>query len=125
MWSDEEDFYEDNEEFNGLMDSLIEQGYINPTGVDESGELLYQTTPKFREDFPEMFAEQIADTNRIIYDLWMLGLVDVTVKEEVNDWVVLINDKTLTCDLDNLTQEQKNIINQLRYKALYSQDDTI
>ena len=80
---------------------------------------------QFSEFANEMFAEQIADTNRIIYDLWMLGLVDVTVKEEVNDWIVLTTDKTMNCDVDQLTPEQRNIIMQLRYKTLYSQDDTI
>jgi hypothetical protein len=49
----------------------------------------------------------------------------VTVKEDVNDWVVIVNDKTMTCDLGPLTQDQKNVILQLRYKTLYSEDDTI
>ena len=107
------------------MEDLIENGYIVPTGFDDNGDMLYQTTEIFREDFPDMFAEQIAETNQTVYELWMLGLVDVTVKEEVNDWVVIVNDKTMTCSLEGLTTEQRNIINQLRYKSLYSKDDTI
>jgi hypothetical protein len=107
------------------MRYLIEDGYLLPTGMDEGGEPLYQTTPKFSKDFPDMFEEQIAETNIIIYELWMMGLLDVTVKEDVNDWVVIVNDKTMTCDLGPLTQDQKNVILQLRYKTLYSEDDTI
>jgi hypothetical protein len=118
-----DDFDEDY--LDEMMMALIEDGYLHPSGVDDNGDPLYQTTQKFRDDFPDMFAEQIADTNRIIYDLWMLGLVDVTVKEEVNDWIVLTTDKTMNCDVDQLTPEQRNIIMQLRYKTLYSQDDTI
>jgi hypothetical protein len=118
-----DDFDEDY--LDEMMMALIEDGYLHPSGVDDNGDPLYQTTQKFREDFPDMFAEQIADTNRIIYDLWMLGLVDVTVKEEVNDWIVLTTDKTMNCDVDQLTPEQRNIIMQLRYKTLYSEDDTI
>lgn len=125
---DGEDFYEedfDQDRLDEIMKYLIEDGYLLPTGLDDNGEALYQTTPKFSQDFPDMFEEQIAETNIIIYELWMLGLLDVTVKEEVNDWVVMVNEKTMTCDLDQLTQDQKNVILQLRYKTLYSEDDTI
>jgi hypothetical protein len=107
------------------MRYLIEDGYLLETGLDNNGEALYQTTSKFSQDFPDMFEEQIAETNIIIYELWMMGLLDVTVKEDNNDWVVIVNDKTMNCDLGPLTQDQKNVILQLRYKTLYSEDDTI
>ena len=125
---DDEDFYEedfDQDKLDDLMRHLIEDGYLLETGLDQNGEVLYQTTQKFSKDFPDMFEEQIAETNIIIYELWMMGLLDVTVKEDVNDWVVIVNDKTMTCDLGPLTQDQKNVILQLRYKTLYSEDDTI
>ena len=125
---DGEDFYEedfDQDRLDDLMKYLIEDGYLLETGLDQNGEALYQTTPKFSKDFPDMFEEQIAETNTIIYELWMMGLLDVTVKEDVNDWVVIVNDKTMNCDLGPLTEDQKNVILQLRYKTLYSEDDTI
>ena len=125
---DDEDFYEedfDQDKLDDLMRHLIEDGYLLETGLDQNGEVLYQTTQKFSKDFPDMFEEQIAETNIIIYELWMMGLLDVTVKEDVNDWVVIVNDKTMNCDLGPLTQDQKNVILQLRYKTLYSEDDTI
>jgi len=125
---DDEDFYEedfDQDRLDDIMKYLIEDGYLLETGLDQNGEVLYQTTQKFSKDFPDMFEEQIAETNIIIYELWMMGLLDVTVKEDVNDWVVIVNDKTMNCDLGPLTQDQKNVILQLRYKTLYSEDDTI
>jgi hypothetical protein len=125
---DDEDFYEedfDQDRLDDIMKYLIEDGYLLETGLDQNGEVLYQTTQKFSKDFPDMFEEQIAETNIIIYELWMMGLLDVTVKEDVNDWVVIVNDKTMNCDLGPLSQEQKNVILQLRYKTLYSEDDTI
>jgi len=123
-----EDFYEedfDQDRLDDLMRYLIEDGYLLETGLDENGEALYQTTQKFSEDFPDMFEEQISETNVTIYELWMMGLLDVTVKEEINDWVVIVTDKTMDCDLSTLTQDQKNVILQLRYKTLYPKDDTI
>jgi hypothetical protein len=123
-----EDFYEedfDQEKLDDLMRYLIEDGYLLETGLDENGEALYQTTSKFSEDFPDMFEEQISETNITIYELWMMGLLDVTVKEEINDWVVIVTDKTMNCDLSTLSQDQKNVILQLRYKTLYPKDDTI
>lgn len=125
---DDEDFYEedfDQDRLDDLMRYLIQDGYLLETGLDENGEALYQTTPKFSQDFPDMFEEQISETNITIYELWMMGLLDVTVKEDVNDWVVIVTDKTMSCDLSTLTQDQKNVILQLRYKTLYSEDDTI
>jgi hypothetical protein len=124
----DEDFYEDEfdqEKLDELMNHLIEDGYLLETGLDQNGEVLYQTTQKFSKDFPDMFEEQIAETNITIYELWMLGLLDVTVKEEVNDWVVIVTEKTMNCDLDTLTKDQRNVILQLRYKTLYPKDDTI
>lgn len=123
-----EDFYEedfDQDKLDDLMRYLIEDGYLLETGLDENGEALYQTTQKFSEDFPDMFEEQISETNITIYELWMMGLLDVTVKEEINDWVVIVTDKTMNCDLNTLTPDQKNVILQLRYKTLYPKDDTI
>jgi hypothetical protein len=123
-----EDFYEedfDQDKLDDLMRYLIEDGYLIETGLDENGEALYQTTSKFSEDFPDMFEEQISETNITIYELWMMGLLDVTVKEEINDWVVIVTDKTMNCDLSTLSQDQKNVILQLRYKTLYPKDDTI
>lgn len=123
-----EDFYEedfDQDRLDNLMRYLIEDGYLLETGLDENGEALYQTTQKFSKDFPDMFEEQISETNITIYELWMMGLLDVTVKEEINDWVVIVTDKTMNCDLVTLTQDQKNVILQLRYKTLYPKDDTI
>ena len=123
-----EDFYEDDfdqDRLDDLMRYLIEDGYLLVTGLDENGEALYQTTQKFSEDFPDMFEEQISETNITIYELWMMGLLDVTVKEEINDWVVIVTDKTMNCDLSTLSQDQKNVILQLRYKTLYPKDDTI
>ena len=123
-----EDFYEedfDQDRLDDLMRYLIEDGYLLETGLDENGEALYQTTQKFSEDFPDMFEEQISETNITIYELWMMGLLDVTVKEEINDWVVIVTEKTMDCDLSTLTPDQKNVILQLRYKTLYPKDDTI
>ena len=123
-----EDFYEedfDQDKLDDLMRYLIEDGYLLETGLDENGEALYQTTNKFSENFPDMFEEQISETNITIYELWMMGLLDVTVKEEINDWVVIVTDKTMNCDLSTLSQDQKNVILQLRYKTLYPKDDTI
>lgn len=123
-----EDFYEedfDQDKLDDLMRYLIEDGYLLETGLDENGEALYQTTSKFSENFPDMFEEQISETNITIYELWMMGLLDVTVKEEINDWVVIVTEKTMDCDLSTLTPDQKNVILQLRYKTLYPKDDTI
>ena len=108
QFRDEEDKY---------IESLIERGYIYPVGFDDEGEVLYQSTDKFRREFPEMFAEQMAETNMLVFDLWTLGVIDVSMKEDVNEWVVIPNDRTFTCDLNELTSAQRNLIRQLRYRS--------
>lgn len=108
-------FNKDDDDY--FIESLVQLGYIKPVGFDDEGEILYQATESFKSEFPEIFKEQIAETNNVMYELWCMGLVDITVKEEINDWIVMPNDKTFTCDLDTLTSQQKNLIKQLRYRS--------
>lgn len=106
----------EDEEMSEIIDGLVEDGYLIQVGYDPEGKPLYQTTPEFREVFPEFYEEQIRDTNETIFELWNMGLLDMTVKEEINDWVVIPNEKTYSCSLDGLTSHQQNMINYIRGK---------
>jgi len=109
-------FNNDDEEMSQIIDNLVKDGYLIKMGYDGNDEPLYQTTPKFRKQFPEFYEDQIKETNETIFELWNMGLVDMTVKEEINDWVVIPNEKTYSCDLDSLTSHQQNMINYIRGK---------
>ena len=124
-----EDFYEedfDQDRLDDLMRYLIEDGYLLETGLDEKWRSL---VPNYTKSLAKIFQiclkNKYPKLNITIYELWMMGLLDVTVKEEINDWVVIVTDKTMNCDLSTLSQDQKNVILQLRYKTLYPKDDTI
>ena len=111
------DDYFDEEDFDQYMDYLIEGGYIIQIGYDKNNKPLYKTTKKFLEIFPDFYDEQIEKANKVVFELWELGLIDVTVKEEINDWVVMPNEKTFSCDLDNLTEEQYDLMTYIRSKG--------
>ena len=106
-------FDPDDEKMSEIIDKLIEEGYLVHIGYDGE-EPLYQTTPKFRKEFPEFYEEQIKETNEVIFELWNMGLVDMTVKEDINDWVVIPNEKTYKCSIKGLTKPQRNMIKYLR-----------
>jgi hypothetical protein len=111
------DFFDrDDEEMSEIIDGLIEDGYLIQVGYDSKDKPLYQTTPKFREAFPDFYDEQIKETNETVFELWNMGLIDMTVKEEINDWVVIPNKRTYETSLDGLTDQQRNMINYIRGK---------
>lgn len=105
---------DEEEEMNKIIDELVNDGYIVPIGKNEDGEVLYQTTPKFRKQYPDFYKKQIEDSNEIVFQLWKMGLIDMTVKEDINDWVVLPNKKTFSCDVSKLTKEQAEMILYIR-----------
>lgn len=109
-------FDNDDDEMAEMIEQLVKDGYLTKMGYDENDEPLYQTTPKFRSEFPDFYEQQIKETNETIFELWNMGLVDMTVKEDINDWVVMPNSKTFTCNLKGLTSQQQNLINYIRGK---------
>ncbi|NDB84213.1 MAG: hypothetical protein EB127_16090 [Alphaproteobacteria bacterium] len=110
-------FNNDDDEMTEIINQLVKDGYLIKMGYDENDEPLYQTTKKFRSTFPEFYEEQIKETNEVIFQLWNMGLIDMTVKEEINEWIVMPNNNTYSCNLESLTKQQRSLINYIRQKS--------
>jgi len=61
-----------------IIDKLILDGALQMSGVDsETGEILYQFTPKLKEVMPELYNEHLNFVNAELMRLWEKGFVNM------------------------------------------------
>lgn len=74
---------EDDARVTDLFNHLVDQGALELLSIHpESHELIYRITPKCEEVLPELYYEFQSSTNKIIFDLWQLGILDVRFSEK-------------------------------------------
>jgi hypothetical protein len=61
--------------------TLIETGCLVFSGYDHQGEPTYRVTERCREFFPELFEMHQSDVNATAFELWKLGVIDITFTE--------------------------------------------
>ena len=68
---------------NEIIEKLILEGAMEFAGVDiDSGEMLYNFTPKLKEIMPELYKEHLNHVNGEIMKLWEKGFVDVSITDD-------------------------------------------
>ena len=66
-----------------IIDKLILDGGLQVAGVDtETGEFLYQFTPKLKEISPILYEEHINHVNGELMRLWEKGFLNISIMEE-------------------------------------------
>ena len=66
-----------------VIDQLILTGALQVAGVDsETGEFLYQFTPKLKEVSPQLYEEHINHVNGELMRLWEKGFLNINFIEE-------------------------------------------
>lgn len=76
---------------NSIFDNLILKGALQMAGVDENtGEILYQFTPKLKEIMPDLYNEHLNYVNNELMRLWEMGFVNMDLMSE-NPVVTLTN----------------------------------
>jgi len=61
-----------------IIDKLILDGALQMSGIDgETGEILYQFTPKLKEVMPELYNEHLNFVNAELMRLWEKGFVNM------------------------------------------------
>lgn len=75
-----EDEYDDA--IKDMFDQLVETGSLIIDGYDEFGEAVYVVTEKCRELFPDFYYSHQRNVNEITFDLWSLGVVDVSFEDD-------------------------------------------
>lgn len=84
---------EENREDN-FLEFLILNGAVEIGGLTESGEFLYNFTPKMAEMFPDMIDIHKEHIEIAVLELWNLGFVDIRNSED-GDMRIRITEKAL------------------------------
>jgi len=62
-----------------LIDTLILEGALVISGVDDNGEILYRITDRLRDLAPELYAEFMNMIQHSVMSLWEQGFIDMDV----------------------------------------------
>lgn len=68
---------------NEIIDNLILSGALQVAGIDkETGDFLYQFTPKLKEISPDLYNEHVNHVNGELMRLWEKGFLDINIADE-------------------------------------------
>ena len=104
-----------------IIDKLILTGALQVAGVDsETGDFLYQFTPKLKEVMPELYDEHMNHVNGELMRLWEKGFLNIDFMQE--NPIVTLTDKALDQqELSKLSKEDKWGIEEIK-RLLKSQE---
>lgn len=104
-----------------IMEQLILSGALEPAGIDsETGEFLYNFTPKLKNVSPLLYEEHVAHVNGELMRLWENGFLDINLTEE-NPIVKLTTKAFDDVEISKLSKEDKWGIQEIK-RILKSQE---
>ena len=90
-----------------MMDKLILSGALQVAGIDnETGEFLYQFTPKLKDVSPELYHEHVNHVNGELMRLWENGFLNINFMDE-NPIVTLTEKAFDKAEINKLSKEDK------------------
>lgn len=90
-----------------FIDKLILSGALQVAGIDsETGDFLYQFTPRLKDISPELYNEHVNHVNGELMRLWEKGLLEINLADE-NPIVVLTNKAFDESELSKLSKEDR------------------
>jgi len=97
-----------------IIDKLVLSGAMQFAGVDtNTGEMLYQFTPKLKEIMPELYKEHLNNVNKEIMGLWERGFVNVDLFAE--NPIVTLTEKALDQEeIESLSKEDRWAIEEIK-----------
>lgn len=97
-----------------IMDRLVVAGAIQMAGVDaETGEILYQFTPKLKEVMPELYHEHMNYVNHELMGLWERGFVNMDLMSD--NPIVTLTEKAFNQEaIDGLSQSDKWAVQEIK-----------
>jgi len=96
------------------IDSLILSGALEPAGIDlETGEMLYNFTPKLKQINPELFDIANNDLYSQISDLWVNGFVELDMLSN-NPYVKLTPNAFNESLLSTLSRDMLHTLNEIK-----------
>lgn len=110
-----------NNQHEDIMEKLILSGALEISGVDtETGEFLYQFTPKLKEVSPALYDEHINHVNGELMRLWEKGFLDINISDK-NPIVKLTAKAFDTSELECLSKEDRWGIEEIK-RLIISQE---
>ena len=104
----------DDEIISKIIHDLILDGGLEVAGVDpESGEMLYNFTPKVKELMPDLYHDHLNFVNNELMILWEKGYVDIDFLKD--DPLISLNKKSYSqVEIDKLSKEEKWSLQELK-----------
>lgn len=65
-----------------LIDYLLLNGALEPAGISDTGEPLYNFTPKLKHVLPELYEEHMRHVNAELMGLWEKGFINMDLFSE-------------------------------------------
>ena len=89
-----------------LIEDLILGGALEVAGIDsQTGEFLYNITPKLKDVMPDLYQDHIETVNKNMLILWEKGYLNIDFMND--DPLVTISDKGLDLkEIKKLSQEE-------------------
>jgi len=96
-----------------ILQYLVLNGALEAAGISESGEPLYNFTPKLKEVMPELYEVHQNSINNQIMRLWEMGFVNLDLFAESP--IVTLTEKAFDFDkISGLSEEDKFSINEIK-----------
>jgi hypothetical protein len=104
-----------------IINQLILSGGLQVAGIDsETGQFLYQFTPKLKEISPDLYHEHVNHVNGELMRLWEMGFLNIDFMDE-NPIVTLAAKALDQEELSKLSKEDRWSIEEIK-RLLKSQE---
>lgn len=105
-----EDFEEMFEQYEEIMEYMLENKYVEQVGIDEDGDPIYKMSPKMLKDFPDIFNAHMEVTNELLFSVWQKGYLEMSIDEK-GEWIVLPTEATSHFeDFEDLSKEERLLL---------------
>ena len=108
---------EDN--LDEIFNIMLSLGALEISGIDDDNEPIYRVTEKCKDLFPEFYAMHQETVNQITFELWKLGVVDITFHEDQTEVSFRKHNLEKFLELEeSLTPEQVSVVDTLMTRNL-------
>lgn len=112
-------FEPSEENLDEIFEMMLMVGALEINGIDENNEPIYRVTEKCKDIFPEFYAMHQETVNQITFDLWKLGVVDITFFDDETRVSFRKHNLERYLELeDTLSDEQISVVDTLMTKNL-------
>lgn len=96
-----------------IIDYLLLNGALEPAGVSETGEPMYNFTPKLKQVLPELYKEHVKHVNSELMALWEKGFINMDLFDD-NPTVTLSKKAFDDTEISKLSEEDQFSIREIK-----------